>query len=88
MPGQKGVHEERKTKKPEGTQERTLQASPRHINFISLLRNKFFLFAYQLTSFPYSTTLPPSSRTILMFPLTTTKVTITYATDKYMKKGT
>jgi hypothetical protein len=28
MPGQKGVHEERKTKKPEGTKERTLQAPP------------------------------------------------------------
>ena len=38
MPGQKGVHEEQKTKKPEGTKERTLQASPRHINFISLLK--------------------------------------------------
>ena len=26
MPGQKGVHEEQKTKKPEGTKERTLHA--------------------------------------------------------------
>jgi hypothetical protein len=41
-----------KTKKPEGTKERTLQASPRHVNFISLLRNNFFLFVYQLASNP------------------------------------
>ena len=58
MPGQKRVHEERKTKKPEGTKERTLQASPRHVNFISLLRNNFFLFVYQLVASPRIPTLP------------------------------
>ena len=46
MIGQKRVHEERK---PKSLKERTLQASPRHVNFISLLRNNFFL--YQLASF-------------------------------------
>jgi len=84
--GQKRVHEELKTKKPEGTKERTLQAYPRHLNFISLLRYNFFLFAYQLASFAHSPALPPFSRTTPVFPLSTTKVTITYSTDKCMKK--
>src|SRR6266566_3277043 len=73
--------------KQKSLKERTLQAYPRHLNFISLLRYNFFLFAYQLASFAHSPALPPFSRTTPVFPLSTTKVTITYSTDKCMKKG-
>src|SRR6266699_662134 len=77
----KGKHAQKSLK------ELTLQASPRHLNFIGLLRYNFFLFAYQLASSPFSPTLPPFSRTTPKFPLSTTKATITYSTDKCMKKG-
>src|SRR6266480_1527429 len=73
--------------KQKSLKERTLQAYPRHLNFISLLRYNFFLFAYQLASFLLSPALLPFSRTSPVFPLSTTKVTITYSTDKCMKKG-
>jgi hypothetical protein len=77
-PGQKGVQAERKTKKPEGTYP---SGFPPPHTFHKLAKNNFFL--YQLAS----PTLPPSPRTPPVFPLSTTKATITYITDKYMKKS-